>query len=213
MPIRVLLVEDHRLVREALRDALVREDDIEVVGEAGDAHTALESAGRLAPDVIVLDIGLPDLNGIETAARLTAQPGVKHKIVALSAYADKRIVTEMVRVGAAAYVTKSACGTDLVRAIRTVATGQNYFCPEVAGVLASAVRDGPGSGDGPPLGRREREVLCLIAEGVRSPAIAEQLHISLATVEVHRRNIIRKLGLRTVADLTRYAIREGLVPL
>jgi two-component system NarL family response regulator len=119
----------------------------------------------------------------------------------------------MLRSGASAYVTKSAAGTELVQAIRAVADGHGYFSPEIAGALASEVRDRPQVGEAQPLARREREVLRLIAEGVRSPAIAEQLHVSLATVEVHRRNIMRKLGLRTVAELTKHAIREGIVSL
>lgn len=212
MTIRVLLVEDHRMVREALCEVLKKVPDIEVVGEAGDAREALKQAGDLRPDVVVLDIRLPDVNGIEVAARLK-DAGSGAKIVALSAFADKRFVTAMLRSGASAYVTKSAAGTELVRAIRAVAAGHGYFSPEIAGALASEVRDRPKAGDAQPLARREREVLRLIAEGVRSPAIAEQLHVSVATVEVHRRNIMRKLGLRTVAELTKHAIREGIVSL
>jgi two-component system NarL family response regulator len=212
MTIRVLLVEDHRMVREALREVLQKVPDIEVIGEAGDAREALKQAVDLAPDVVVLDIRLPDLNGIEVAARLR-DAGSRAKVVALSAFADKRFVTAMLRSGASAYVTKSAAGTELVRAIRAVAAGHGYFSPEIAGALASEVRDRPLPGEAQPLARREREVLRLIAEGVRSPAIAEQLHVSLATVEVHRRNIMRKLGLRTVAELTKHAIREGIVSL
>jgi DNA-binding NarL/FixJ family response regulator len=211
MTISVLLVEDHRLVREALRDTLAKEPDMSIVGEAGDAAEAFECARALSPDVVVLDIGLPGMNGIEVATRLKEECGAEPKIVALSAYSDKRFVTEMLRAGAGGYVTKSAAGTELVRAIRSVAQGQTYLCPEVAGTLVSAVRDGTERAETPRLSRREREVLRLIAEGARSPAIAEQLHISLGTVEVHRRNIMRKLGLRTVAELTRYAVREGLV--
>ena len=211
MTITVLLVDDHRLVREALRDTLAKEPDIEVVGEAGDAASAFEGARSLRPDLVVLDIGLPDMNGIEAASKLKGRSGVDSKIVALSAYADRRFVTEMLRAGASAYVTKSSAGTELVRAIRAVAAGQNYVCPEVAGTLVSAMRDSPEKGEPPRLSRREREVLRMIAEGTRSPLIAEQLQISLGTVEVHRRNIMRKLGLRTVAELTRYAVREGLV--
>ncbi|MEW6707630.1 MAG: response regulator transcription factor [Pseudomonadota bacterium] len=210
MTIDVLLVEDHRLVREALREALAREADIRVVGEAGDAASALQAAKALAPHVAVLDIALPDLNGIELAARLR-DAGCRARVVALSAYTDKRFVAEMLRAGAAGYITKSAAGTELVRAIRAVAAGQSYFCPEVSSALAAEVRKGAHEGDTPRLGRREREVLRLIAEGHRSAAIAEQLHISVATVEVHRRNIMRKLGLHTVAELTRYAVREGMV--
>jgi DNA-binding NarL/FixJ family response regulator len=212
MSIRVLLVEDHRMVREALCGVLNQVTDIEVVGEAGDAHAALEQAAALRPDVVVLDIRLPDLNGIEVAARLR-DAGSLAKVVALSGFSDKRFVTAMVRSGASAYVTKSAAGTELVRAIRAVAADQGYFSPEIAAALASEVRDGSPEGDAQPLARREREVLRLIAEGLRSPGIAEKLHVSLATVEVHRRNIMRKLGLRTVAELTKHAIREGIVSL
>jgi len=210
--IRVVLVEDHRMVREALCEVLKKVPDIEVVGEAGDAHEALKLASDLKPDVVVLDIRLPDVNGIEVAARLR-DAGCRAKLVALSAFADKRFVTAMLRSGASAYITKSAAGTELVRAIRAVAAGDGYFSPEVAGALASEVRDRPLAGEAQPLARREREVLRLIAEGIRSPAIAEQLHVSVATVEVHRRNIMRKLGLRTIAELTKHAIREGIVSL
>ncbi|HEX5687392.1 MAG TPA: response regulator transcription factor [Ideonella sp.] len=206
-PTRVLLVEDHRLVREALRDVLSRLPDIEVVGEAGDAADALAQSVRLMPDVIVLDIGLPDLSGIDLTLRLK-RDGSKAKIVALSAYSDRRFVMEMVRAGAAAYVAKSAAGTELVRAISSVAAGHHYFCPEVSSLLAAGLRG--GIEPAPPLGRRERDVLRLVAQGQRTSAIADQLHISASTVEVHRRNIMRKLDLHTVADLTRYAIREGL---
>jgi len=212
MKTRVLLVEDHRMVREALREALTKVPDIEVVGEAGDARECLELAGTLAPDVIVLDIRLPDLNGIEVAARLR-DSGNAARIVALSAFSDKRFVTEMLRSGASAYVTKSAAGTELERAIRAVAAGQGYFSPEIAGTLVADVRERKSEGAPSALSGREGEVLRLIAEGVRSPEIAARLHITVATVEVHRRNIMRKLGLRTVAELTKHAIREGLVSL
>ena len=212
MKIRVLLAEDHRMVREALRETLTNRPDIEVVGEAGNAQVALKLALELAPDVVVLDIGLPDLNGMEVAARLR-QSGNPAKIVALSAYSDKRFVLEMLRSGATAYVTKSSAGTELVRAIQAVAAGQSYLCPEVAGALVSELRDGLLASDAPRLARREREVLRLIAEGLRSPEIAERLHMAVATVEVHRRNLMRKLGLHTIAELTKYAIREGIVSL
>lgn len=212
MKIRVLLVDDHRMVREALRETLAKVADIEVVGEVGDAAEALKFAMELSPDVIVLDISLPDVNGVEVASRLQ-DAGSQAKIVALSAFSDKRFVTAMLRAGASAYVTKSAAGTELVRAIRAVAISQSYFSPEIAGTILSEVRERFVPGDAEQLGRREREVLRLIADGARSPAIARQMHISVATVEVHRRNIKRKLGLRTVAELTKHAIREGIVSL
>jgi two-component system NarL family response regulator len=212
MTIKVLLVEDHRMVREALCEVLKKVPDIEIVGEAGNAREALTQAASLSPDVVVLDIRLPDVNGIEVAARLK-DAGSVAKVVALSAFADKRFVTAMLRSGASAYVTKSAAGTELVRAIRAVAAGQGYFSPDIAGALVSEVRGRRLAGEAAPLARREREVLRLIAEGMRSPAIAEQLHVSVGTIEVHRRNIMRKLGLRTVAELTKHAIREGIVSL
>ncbi len=212
MTTRVVLADDHRMVREALCEVLTRVEDIEVVGEAGTAAEALEMTARLWPDVLVLDIGLPDQNGIEVATRLHEE-GHPAKIVALSAFSDKRFITAMVRAGALAYVTKAAAGTELVLAIRAVAAGHGYFSPEIAGALAADMRDGAAADDAPRLAPRELEVLRLIAEGGRSAAIAQQLHVTVATIEVHRRNIMRKLGLRTIAELTKYAVREGIVPL
>lgn len=212
MTFRVVLADDHRILREALRTLLSREPDIEIVGEAGTGADTLALWRSTRPDIVVLDIGLPDLSGIEVAARLSggADPP---RIVALSAHADKRFVTEILRAGASAYVTKSAAGNELVRAIRAVAAGGNYLCPEVAGALVAEVRDAVDSRNKARLGRREREVLRLVAEGARSADIATRLNISVATVEVHRRNIARKLELRTVAELTKYAIREGIASL
>lgn len=209
-PINVVLVDDHRLVREALRDTLGRESDMCVVGETGLGLDAIDWVRDKRPDVVVLDIGLPDLNGIEVAARIR-ESRTGARIVALSAYSDKRFVSEMLKAGASAFVSKASAGTELVVAVRTAAAGGSYLSPDVAGALASQMRDG-ASPDAAHLGRREREVLRLIAQGLRSPAIAEQLHVSVATVDVHRRNIMRKLGLHTVAELTRYAVREGIVP-
>lgn len=212
MTVRVLLVDDHRLVREALRDALQKMPDIEVVGEAGEARTAIDECSTLKPDVAVIDIGLPDLNGMELTARLK-DVDQNLKVVALSAYSDKRFVTEMLRSGASGYVIKASAGTELVRAIRAVTAGQSYLCPEAAGALAAQVLDSGTERNVPRLARREREVLRLISQGMRSQAIGEQLHISVSTVEVHRRNIMRKLGLHTIAELTKYAIREGITSL
>ena len=209
MTTRILLVEDHRLVREAVRDALSREADFEVIGEVGSSLEAIDRAQTLNPDVIVLDIGLPDFSGIELTHRLR-QAGCTAQIVALSAYAEKHFVTEMLRAGAAAYVSKNAAGTELFQAIRAVERGQNYVSPDVTGNLFSQLRDEDPDSENRKLGRREREVLRLIAQGQRSPEIAEQLHISIGTVEAHRRNIMRKLDLHSVAELTKYALREGI---
>lgn len=206
--ISVILVDDHRLVREALRDTLAREQGVRVVGETGEGRQAIQWVREMRPDVVVLDIGLPDLNGIEVAARIH-ETGVPTRVVALSAYSDKRFVTEMLRAGAAAFVSKAAAGTELMAAIRAVACGSSYLSPDAADALVSEMREGK-AGEA-RLGRREREVLRLIAQGMRSAAIAETLHISVSTVEVHRRNIMSKLGLHSVAELTRYAVREGIV--
>jgi len=153
MKIRVLLVEDHRLVREALSEALNRVPEIDVVGEAGNGEEALEKASALKPDVVVLDIRLPDVSGIEVAARFK-DAKLSPKVIALSAFADKRFVTAMLRAGASGYVAKSAAGTELVQAIRAVSAGHGYFSPEIAGALVSEMQGGAE-----PLARREREVL------------------------------------------------------
>lgn len=211
MSIRVMLVDDHQLVREALRDALAREPDIDVVAEAGSGLRALELAPTCKPDVIVLDVGLPDIAGAEVATKLRGLCD-QLKIVALSAYTDKRFVSEMLRAGATAYVSKSSAGSELVRAIRAVMQNQSSFSPEIATTLAQEFTGTTPEGSKVvQLGRRELQVLRLVAEGVRSYEIAERLQISPGTVDVHRRNLMRKLDLHSVADLTRYAIREGLI--
>jgi two-component system NarL family response regulator len=206
MNIRVLLADDHRLVREAVRSTLERCTGIAVVGEAGSGAETLERVRALDPDVVVLDIGLPDINGIEIAARL-ARDFPETRIIALSAFVERRIVAEALRAGVSGYVAKASAGEELERAIRALAAGQSYFSPEVAAILAAEVS---GAVDSGRLARREREVLRLIAMGKRGPEIADLQHISPATVEVHRRNIARKLGLKTVAEMTRYAVREGI---
>jgi two-component system NarL family response regulator len=208
MAIRIVLVDDHHLLREALREKLAKEADIDIVGEAADGNTALRLAAELVPDIVVLDITLPEMNGIEIATRITAaQSGIR--VVALSMHSDKRFVTEMFKAGASGYVTKTAAAAELLAAIRAVAIGKRYLGAEVADALVDGIK---ASGHA-ELGRREREVLCLLTEGLRTQDIADRLHISAGTVEVHRRNIMRKLDLHTVAELTRYAIREGITSL
>jgi len=188
---------------------LAKEPDLEVAGEAGTALEALEQVERIRPDVLLLDVGLPDMTGIEVARRLR---GGYTKVLMLSAHVDRRFVEEALKAGAAGYVSKAAAGAELARAVRVVAGGQTYVSPEVAGPLLRGLRE-TKKGAPPPssvLGKREREVLILIAEGARSAQIAERLKIKVGTVDAHRRNIARKLGLHSVADLTKYALREGL---
>ena len=210
MSMRLVLADDHRVVREALVQLLAKAPDIEVVGEASSAREALEQVSAAQPDLLVLDIGLPDMSGIEVARKLRSS---RTKVIMLSAYEDRRFVQEALKAGAAGYVSKRAAGSELVRAVRTVASGKTYLSPEVAALLVRELRE-PKDGVPPPasvLGPREREVLALVAQGARSAQIAEELGIAVATVEVHRRNIARKLGLHSVAELTRYALREGLI--
>ncbi len=211
MSIRIVLADDHKMILAALRSMLEKEKDIAVVGDAADGAALLELVARTEPEIAVVDVGMPGMNGIEATQRLIAgRPGIR--VIALSAYSDKRFVLEMLNAGAKGYLIKASAGDELPRAIRAVAQGQTYLCPEVAAVLVDAARGKSmlQVNTAAKLGRRELEVLVLLAEGKSSSVIAARLHIAPSTVEVHRRNIMRKLDLHNVAELTRYAIREGL---
>ena len=210
MNIRVVLADDHRMFREALRVRLGAESAMTIVAEASSGAQALDVLAEYCPDVLVLDIGLPDMNGIEVAGRIVRQyPEVR--VVALSGHADRLFVEQMLKAGARGYVVKSAGADELISAIHAVVAGHIFLSPEVT---AAMLRQNHGGKDSVPpltvLGQREQEVLRLLADGRRSAEIAGELGIAPATVDVHRRNIKRKLGLHTTAELTRYAIREGL---
>lgn len=208
MKTRVMLADDHRMFREALRIPLGAEPDIEVVAEAGTGAETLDAVASHRPDVLVLDIALPDIKGMEVARAIGRRYDAV-KIVALSGYSDRLFVEEMLKAGARAYVLKSSGADELISAIRAVSNGQRFLSPG----LASVMERHDGEMPVPPisvLGRREQQVLCLVADGHRSAEIATQLGISTATVDVHRRNIKQKLRLRTTAELTRYVVREGL---
>ena len=212
MAIRIMLIDDHKILRDALKTVLDREHDIALAGEASDGAEALKLVRENRPDVVVMDVGMPNMGGIETTRALLAEhPGLR--VLALSPSADRRIVLQMLDAGACGYVVKSAGRDELLRAIRAVAQGRTYLCPEISAVVIDTVRGGKKSIDKNGdirLGRREREVLQLLAEGCTSPIIAGRLHIATSTVEVHRRNIMRKLDLHSVAELTKYAVRNGL---
>ena len=214
MTIRLLLVDDHELMRQGLRAILESEKDIEVVGEAADGRTAVRLARSLSPDIVVMDVAMKDMNGIEATRQIRADcPGVK--VLALSSHSDSRYVNAILDAGASGYVLKANAYDDLRRAIEAARQGKSYLCPDVTqSVIGGSIRD-PGSGSrsdspGDPLSPREREVLQLLAEGLSSPEIGKRLFVATTTIETHRRNIVRKLGIHSVADLTKYAIREGL---
>ncbi len=209
----ILLADDHQLVRQGLRTLLAQQPDLDVVGEASDGVEAVALARTLRPDVVIMDIAMPKLNGIEaTRAILSESPSIR--VIALSMYADRRFVTEVLRAGALGYVLKEGAFEELAQAIRMVADGRAYLSPSVAGVVVEEfVRQAaaPASTSLDILTAREREVLKLLAEGRRAREIAQELNISVKTAEAHRQNLMNKLEIHSVADLTRLAIREGLL--
>jgi DNA-binding NarL/FixJ family response regulator len=212
-PLRIMLVDDHPLIREAIGHLIAEAPDFELVGEAADGKECLARVEELRPDIVVLDIAMPQLNG-EQAARELRRRYPTLKIVALSGYADRQFVRAMSKSGVKGYVLKSASGRELITALRAVAGGKHYLSPEVTGAVMALWDESPAGGaeaGADSLGKREKQVLKLIAEGQRSAAIAKRMSITVATVEAHRRNILRKLQLHSAADLTRYAIRQGLI--
>ena len=214
MSIRVLIADDHQIVREGLRSMLEKELRIKVVGEAAEGRTTLRLARELAPDVIIMDVAMPDLNGIEATRQIAAEfPTIK--VIALSMHDDRRFVLNMIKAGAKGYMLKDSAFKDLAKAIGVVMANKIYLSDEIADIvvkdyLASAITDEPSVFH--LLSAREREVLQLIAEGKTSNQIAESLHISTKTVETHRSQLMAKLKIKTIAELTKYAIREGLTP-
>ena len=215
MRTRVVLADDHRILREGLRGLLAREPDMEVVGEAGNGHAAFQLVRQLSPDVVVMDVTMPDLNGIETTRQITHDyPRVK--VLALSVSPSRRVVTQMLHAGASGYLLKTCPLEELARAIRLVVAGKTCLSPDVAGdVVQSYVRQVSANAQDPfaNLTVRERQVLQSVAEGKSSKEIASALHVTTKTVGAHRQHIMDKLGVRTVAGLTKHAIREGLTPL
>jgi len=212
MSTTILLVDDHRIVREGLRTLLGQQPDLEVVGEAADGRDAVAQARLLRPDVVVMDIAMPELNGVE-ATRLILAELPQARIVALSMYADRRFVAEILRAGALGYVLKDGAFEELALAIRTITAGKTYLSPSIAGlVVEELVRqtESPGSPSLGGLTPRERQVLKLLADGMRPREIAQELSISVKTVEVHKQNLMNKLEIHTASELTRFAIREGL---
>jgi DNA-binding NarL/FixJ family response regulator len=207
---KVLLADDHALVRQGLRALIDAMPDAEVVAEASNGHEALAAARRLDPDVALLDIAMPQLNGIEAAMRLS-QECPRTKVVMLSMHTTAQYVTAAIRAGALGYVIKDAAVDDLAQALREAAQGRSYISAAVSGHLVQALQRPQGAPGLDQLSSRQREILQMIAEGHSTRGIGELLHISPKTVETHRAELMRRLGIHDVAGLTRYAIREGLV--
>lgn len=216
---RILLCDDHGIVREGLR-AILAEQGLEVVGEARSGREAIAMATRLRPAVVLMDISMPDLNGVLATQRLLVE-APESKVIALSMHADHRYVTAMFRAGASGYVVKSSLSEELMQAIHCVTNNGRYVSPTIAGVdleqtPASGAVASSESRSTPAikvLSAREREVLQLVADGMSTKEIATALDIATSTVETHRRQLMDKLNLRTVAELTKYALREGLTSL
>lgn len=212
MSVRILLVDDHAILREGLRAILQSERDLVVVGEAANGQDALELADKLCPDVVVMDIGMSGLNGLEATRRLIRRDA-KVKVLALSTHTDKQFVLGMLDAGAAGFVIKGAARKDLIQAIRTIMRNRQYISAGVADSMSDRYAQGINSTPAPSsatLGAKQREVLQLVAEGNTSREISEIMKISIKTVEAHRRNIMNKLSVHTVAELTKYAVREGM---
>jgi len=212
MSIRIVLADDHAIVRHGLTRAIQQESDMEVIGEASDGHSTVELARELQPDIVMMDISMPDLNGIE-ATREVQREAPEVRVIGLSMHSAKRYVTEMFRAGASGYLLKDCQFDELVRAIRTVSEGKTYVSPSISNVVVEDLVHVDEETEPTAfslLTQREREVLQLLAEGRTTKQIALRLHISPKTVEAHRLRVMNKLEIDNVAQLTKYAIQEGL---
>lgn len=213
MATRLLLADDHELMREGLRSLIDDHDDLQVVAETSNGKDTVEQVAASGAHVVVMDVAMPDLNGIE-ATRQILRDHPHTKVVALSGHKDKHFVTEMLRAGASAYVLKQHAYEELVRAIHEVLGGNKYLSPDIArGVVDDYIELAPHQADKAAfvvLTDREREVLQRLAEGMTTKEMADVLSVSVKTIETHRRNIMEKLNLHSVAELTKYAIREGV---
>jgi len=217
-PISILLADDHQIVRSGLRNLFEDEKDMKVISEADNGRTAVQLARELMPNVVVIDITMPDLNGIEATRQIVHDtPGAK--VIVLSEHSDRRFVSEALKAGAVGYLPKSSPFQELIDAVRTVASGKVYLSPRVAGVVIEDYIRGNSSAAGENssafsiLSPREREVLQLMAEGLATKEVARHLVVSVKTVETHRAKIFSKLNIHSLAGLTKYAILEGITGL
>ena len=215
MKVRILLADDHQIMREGLKALLGKHSSLEVIAEAENGIEALAIARRERPDVIIMDIAMPDINGIEVTRQLKSELA-DIKIIALSMHSDRRFVSEILKAGASAYVLKQAAFEDLENSIKAVMLNRTFLS---ADILESVVSDyvsqlSTSEYDAyRQLSDRERQVLQLLAEGNSTKEIAFKLHVSVKTIETHRQNIMNKLDIRTLAGLTKFAVREGLTSL
>jgi len=215
MAIKIVLADDHQIVRHGLRTLLGREPDMKVLAEADNGRTALRLIKELHPDVVIMDISMPDLNGIEATRQVRDEsPGVK--VIALSMHSDSLFVLNMLKAGASGYLLKDCALEELVKAIRIVMNGKTYLSPGISDIVIKDFVSGwisTGVSAFGALSNREREVLQLLTEGHNTNKIAEILCVSVKTVEAHRKSIMNKLGIRSIAELTKYAIRQGITSL
>ncbi len=216
--LRILLVEDHNIVRQGIKQLLRLHEDYDVVGDASDGVSAIEKIKRLMPDIIILDIAIPKLNGIETAKQIRKiDPNVK--IIVLTMYENKEIITRMIDIGISAYLNKESTDTDLVTAIEATKKGQMFFSPSVSQVLVEEITNKPSNKSIPETNKhiydkltgREKTILYMVAEGYCSKEIAKHFSISINTVNNHRASIMKKLNIHDAVGLTKYAINMGLL--
>lgn len=215
MNMRVVLGDDHAMLREGLAALLQRESDIELLGQAGHGLDLLRLARTLVPDVVIADVAMPVMNGIELARRIRSEL-LPCKVLCLSASAQPSQVLMAMEAGASGYVLKENCYDELARAIRHTFNGQVFLSAELVAPIMSAYREAGGNDAAwtpPPLTWREREITKLFAEGCSTQQVADRLHISTKTVATHRSHVFRKLKIRSVAELTRYAVKEGMASL
>jgi len=211
MEIKVLLADDHKILREGLKNVIEQKANLRVVGEATDGREAVKLCRELSPDVVVMDVAMEGLNGVE-ATRQIVQYNSKIKVVALSMHSNKRFIIGMFKAGAYGYLLKDCDASELITAINTVAQNKKYLTQGISGVILDELMTGAQE-ENTELTAREKEILQLIAEGKSSKEIGEMLFLSSKTVDAHRKNIMDKLSLHTIPELTKYAIRTGLTSL
>jgi two-component system, NarL family, response regulator NreC len=210
--IRVLIADDHRIIRDGLRTLIEKEAGMEVIAEAENGREMIRLVLKHRPNMVITDVSMPDMNGTEATRKIMEEiPGIR--VIALSMHSDRRYVLGMLEAGASGYLLKDCAFEELVTAIHQVAKGNTYLSPKITEVVVSGYLNktqGPHA-SGSILTPREREVLHLLAEGRSAKEVASHIHVSVKTVETHRRNMMEKLNMRGIAELTKYAVREGLV--